>query len=174
VVSGLDEDEVVRGISQPSPQKIVECLADAKASDASKNVHDADALVLGADTIVVLNGEVLGKPSDKQDAIRMLMKLSGQTHQVRTGVALIRVQNGEIVQKLVRSDVTNVTFSPFDHARAQAYVSTGEPMDKAGAYGIQAIGALLIPKIDGDYFNVVGLPLFLLGQMLEEFGWKIL
>ena len=122
-------------------------------------------LVLGADTTVVVRDEVLEKPVDAVDALRMLRKLQGRTHQVVTSVALVA---GERVHQA--TDVTNVTFRRMSDELLEAYVATGEPMDKAGAYGIQGYGAALVERIEGDFFSVMGLPLRLVLWLLEEAG----
>ena len=125
---------------------------------------DADQIVIGADTVVVLDGKVLGKPRDAADAVRMLQSLSGKTHQVMTGVCVLK---GERV--LTHTEVTEVTFRPLSDWEIRNYVATKEPMDKAGAYGIQGGAARFVEGIRGDYFNVVGLPVCRLGLMLEKF-----
>jgi len=122
-------------------------------------------LVLAADTIVVLGNELLEKPADEDDAVRMLMRLQGRTHEVITAVAL---RAEETVFEAV--DVTRVTFRPAREAMLRAYVRTGEPMDKAGAYGIQGYGAALVEGIDGDFFGVMGLPIRLVLDLLAEAG----
>jgi septum formation protein len=122
-------------------------------------------LVLGADTTVVVRDEVLEKPVDAADALRMLRKLQGRTHQVVTSVALVA---GERVHQA--TDVTNVTFRRMSDELLEAYVATGEPMDKAGAYGIQGYGAALVERIEGDFFGVMGLPLRLVLGLMEEAG----
>lgn len=123
-------------------------------------------LVLGADTIVVLDGHLLEKPADAEDAVRMLMTLQGRTHEVTTAVALRH--DGRIRQA---ADTTRVTFRPADERLIRAYVATGEPMDKAGAYGIQGYGAALIERVEGDFFSVMGLPLRLVLDLLAEAGF---
>ncbi len=123
-------------------------------------------LVLGADTIVVLDGHLLEKPADAEDAVRMLMTLQGRTHEVTTAVALR--QDGRIREA---ADTTRVTFRRADEALIRAYVATGEPMDKAGAYGIQGYGAALIERVEGDFFSVMGLPLRLVLDLLGEAGF---
>lgn len=140
----------------------------AKAREVARRV--AGGLVIGADTTVVVDGEVLAKPSDPGDAVRMLCSLSGRWHQVLTGVAVLRAPGG---QHLVEVESTGVLMRGFSAAEARAYVGTGEPMDKAGAYGIQGRGALLVERIDGCYFNVVGLPLPRLVLMLGKMGYKV-
>lgn len=123
-------------------------------------------LVLAADTIVVLDDELLEKPTDPEDAVRMLLRLQGRTHQVVTAVAL---RAGATVFEAI--DVTAVTFRPAREAMLRAYVRTGEPMDKAGAYGIQGYGAALVEGIDGDFFGVMGLPIRLVLDLLAEAGF---
>ena len=122
-------------------------------------------MVLGADTVVVVSGEILGKPRSFEDAARMLHLLSGRTHQVITGVCLISGKKAEIV-----AEVTTVTMRQITEGEIAAYIATGEPMDKAGAYAIQGVAARWIPRIEGDYFNVVGLPLARVAGMLEDAG----
>lgn len=126
-----------------------------------------DAIVIGSDTIVVIDGAILGKPADRADAIRMLTALSGRSHMVYTAVAV--AHEGQI-----RSGVEAVTvqFRTLSPAVIEAYVETGEPMDKAGAYGIQGFGATLVEKIDGDYFAVMGLPLGRLVSVVRELGYR--
>ena len=121
----------------------------------------ADLIVLGADTIVVLDEHLLGKPANVADAARMLRLLSGRTHQVMTGIALMVPGN-----TVTAVETTNVTFRILSEAEIAEYIATGEPMDKAGAYAIQGLGGAFVEKVDGDYSNVVGLPLGLLGKKL--------
>lgn len=123
-------------------------------------------LVLAADTIVVLDDELLEKPADEDDAVRMLRRLQGRTHQVITAVAL---RSGETVFEAV--DVTAVTFRPAREGTLRSYARTGEPMDKAGAYGIQGYGAALVERIEGDFFGVMGLPVRLVLDLLAEAGF---
>ena len=129
-----------------------------------------DALVIGADTVVGVDGLILGKPRDEADARRMLRLLSGREHQVYTGVSLVR-WNGSFSR--TRLGMTRVFFREMTDGEIDAYVATGEPMDKAGAYGYQGRAGMYIEKIEGDFFNVVGLPLCLLGEMLTEAGVKL-
>jgi nucleoside triphosphate pyrophosphatase len=146
------------------PRKYVERLAREKATAiAEKN---PGRLVLGADTTVVVEGEMLEKPADAADALRMLRRLQGRTHEVITAVAL-RTAGGT----LVATDVTAVTFRPADDDFLRAYVATGEPMDKAGAYGIQGYGAALVERIEGDFFGVMGLPVRLVLELLARAGY---
>lgn len=156
-----------------TPQQIVETLAVRKA-EAVVNISaqpEEGGLVIGSDTIVVLDGLVLGKPADHADAVRMLTSLQGRTHRVYTGVACIHTVTGKT---LVRHRRTEVTMKPLSHEHIIAYVNTGESSDKAGAYGIQGMGATLVESIQGCYFNVVGLPLSLLSDMLSDFGVNVL
>ena len=120
-------------------------------------------IVIAADTIVVCDGLVLGKPRDEEDALRMLTLLSGRDHQVMTGLTVL---HGE--KALVCTEVTDIHFRPLTQEEILSYIRTGEPMDKAGAYGIQGGAALFAEKLVGDYFNVVGLPVCRLGQLLRE------
>jgi septum formation protein len=150
-----------------NPAQLVEHLASIKARDVAE--RHPGALVLGADTIVVIDGQVLGKPRDQADAIRMLEMLSGRSHQVMTGVAI--VAGG---RELVAHEVTAVHFRRLSREEIERYVDSGEPMDKAGAYGIQGRAAAMIQGIEGDYYNVVGLPLCRTVQMLSSFGVTVL
>jgi len=132
-----------------------------------------DEFVLGADTIVAVHGAILGKPADAADAARMLRMLSGRTHEVITGVCLIGpVGSGgsSAARENVRSEVTRVTMCELTEGEIQSYVATGEPMDKAGAYAIQGLASRWIPRIEGEYANVVGLPVALVYSMLLEYG----
>ena len=122
-------------------------------------------VVIGADTVVVLRGVRLGKPRDAGEAVEMMRRLHGRTHEVWTGIAVVRDQ-----EQRTAAECTKVHFARLEPEEIRAYVHTGEPLDKAGAYGIQGVAAALVRRIDGDYFNVVGLPLFRLRQVLAEFG----
>ena len=147
-----------------SPDKLVEELSRQKCAEVA-SVSSADDLVIAADTVVAIDGTVLGKPRSEQEAYAMLSRLSGRHHTVYTGVT---VRRGK--QSLTAHEATRVHFRPLTPAEIEAYVSTGEPMDKAGSYGIQGYGSMLVEGISGDYFNVVGLPVCLLGRMLAQFG----
>ena len=142
-----------------TPVDYVERLAREKALSVP------GGLVLGADTTVVVRDEVLEKPTDRADALRMLRKLQGRTHQVVTSVALVA---DEVVHQA--TDVTSVAFRRLSDELLEAYVATGEPMDKAGAYGIQGYGAALVDRIEGDFFSVMGLPIRLVLELLERSG----
>ncbi|MBR3640682.1 MAG: septum formation protein Maf [Oscillibacter sp.] len=151
-----------------SPREIVEWISREK-SDAAAPLVAEDELLITADTMVFLDDKRLGKPHDEADALRMLTALQGRKHTVCTGVTLRR---GERIE--TESEATDVYFRPASEAELLAYIATGEPMDKAGAYGVQGKGALLVEKLDGDFFNVMGLPLLRLSRMLERFGVKLL
>lgn len=146
------------------PEELVRRLSAEKAAAVAGKVGE-DAVVIAADTVVALEGAVLGKPADELDAFKMLSTLSGVRHQVYTGVTVCR--GGE---KQTAHEVTDVTFRELSEREIEDYISTGEPMDKAGAYGIQGYGALLIQGISGDYYNVMGLPVCRLSGMLSRFG----
>jgi septum formation protein len=152
-----------------SPEQKAMQLALLKARDVAKSLEKG--IVLGADTIVVLDGEIFGKPKDNEEAFLMLSNLSGRSHTVITGVAIVNAENG---LNKVSFEATKVTFSHLTPSRIQAYISTGEPWGKAGAYAVQGKGSLFIERIEGCYFNVVGLPLARVGKMLEEFGISLL
>lgn len=151
-----------------TPAQLVEELARQKALEVSAEAA-SDDVVVAADTVVAIDGVVLGKPRDKAHAAEMLSALSGREHTVYTGVA---VKRGETL--LVEHEATQVRFRPLTEREIDLYIQTGEPMDKAGSYGIQGYGALLVEGIRGDYFNVVGLPICRLGRMLAQVGEDVL
>ena len=155
-------------IAGESPQELVQRLADAKAEMVAARAV-GPAIVIAADTEVVLDGHVLGKPRTSEDARQMLKKLSGRTHNVVTGVTLVRLPDAE-QRKFVES--TQVQFAPVSDDEITRYLASGEPFDKAGAYGIQARAGRYVPRIDGCYFNIVGLPLARLCAALIELGWS--
>ena len=163
VVSDASEDEVS---SDVLPEIYVQELALLKASAAAKKVMDRkDAVIISADTVVVNDGEILGKPCDEADAVRMIKSLAGKTHRVYTGFCVMRINDARTVCKSV---MTEVTFKELSNERIKRYVKSGEYRDKAGGYGIQGLGAMLVKGISGDYFNVVGLPVSELSDVLEE------
>ncbi len=164
MASGADE----RMDGDPPPAALVEELSRRKAR-AVRESAGADALIIAADTVVALDGRILGKPADEDAAFAMLSALSGRRHTVYTGLTVLRG-----VREETRHEQTLVAFRPLAPDEIRAYIATGEPMDKAGAYGIQGLGSLLVSRLEGDYFNVMGLPLFLLGGMLAEFGVTLL
>lgn len=149
--------------SKASPQKNVQDLARLKALAVAE--ENETELVIGADTVVCLEGHIMGKPQNEEDAKAMLRKLSGKTHEVCTGVALIQKSQG-IDQTFV--ETTYVTMKTLSEAEIDYYVGTKEPMDKAGSYGIQGKGALYISHINGDYYNVMGLPVHKLYETLNQ------
>lgn len=152
-----------------SPTALVEHICRQKAI-AARSLCTAEEVFLTADTMVFLDDQRLGKPRDAADALRMLTALQGRRHLVCTGVTV-----GQGERLLTQSESTWVRFRPATQEQLAAYVRTGEPLDKAGAYGIQGRGALLVEGIEGDFFNVMGLPLLRLSRMLEQFGillWK--
>ena len=150
------------------PHEVAEELALQKGSDVAQS--NPGKLIIAADTIVVLENIILGKPSNFGEAFSMLTQLSGRTHEVITGVALIK---GNASEKTVFHVSTSVTFAKLTPAEIKAYIQTGSPMDKAGSYGIQDdFGSLFVSRIDGDYFNVVGLPIQKLYETLKSFEPK--
>ena len=131
--------------------------------------RQAEDVVIAADTIVVCDGQVLGKPRDEADAYRMLRLLSGRDHQVMTGLTVLQ---GE--KAVVHTEVSHIHFKPLSDGEIFAYIRTGEPMDKAGAYGIQGGAALFAQRLEGDYYNVMGLPVCRLGQILRQYFPQVL
>jgi len=152
-----------------SPSDVVEELAVRKARAVAST--QKEGVVLGSDTIVVLEEQILGKPADEADAFRMLTMLQGREHTVYSGVALIDAASGRVE---VSHSRTQVRIRPLTQAEIESYIATREPMDKAGSYAIQGIGATIVEGIMGDYFTVVGLPLSLTAQMLSRFGITVL
>ncbi|QGG96832.1 Maf family protein [Actinomarinicola tropica] len=148
-----------------TPESLAVGLARTKAQEVAAGHAGEDLVVLGADTVVVVDGRILGKPTDADDAARMLSALSGRTHHVVTGVALVDARTGRTVDGLARTDVR---MRHLDAEEVAAYVATGEPLDKAGAYGIQGLAAVFVEGIEGDYTNVVGLPLPLVDVLLRQ------
>ncbi|MBE6940228.1 MAG: septum formation protein Maf [Ruminococcaceae bacterium] len=151
-----------------TPQEVV-CHISLAKSRAAKELCPEDAIIITADTMVFLDDKRLGKPTDEADALAMLTALAGRHHTVCTGVT---VRQGDRVQTCAQS--TDVYFRPASREELLAYIRTGEPMDKAGSYGVQGKGALLVERIDGDFFNVMGLPVLLLSRMLADFGVTLL
>lgn len=172
-ISVSDADESVIDKSAVPPDIYVQELALLKANAVFKKKKFSDgSIILAADTIVVLDGEIIGKPADKAQAFEMLSKLSGKEHSVYTGICAIDTSRAFEASEVCE---TKVVFDNIDEKKIKAYIKTGEPMDKAGAYGIQGRGAVLIKEIKGDYFNVVGLPVKTLADLLEkEFEFDIL
>ena len=167
---GIEEFEIITSDADESvdesllPAEQVEIISRRKADAVAAEVGPDD-LIIAADTVVAMDGVVLGKPADKEDAFRMLSALSGVRHHVFTGVT---VRMGDRV--LTDHEITSVDFRTLETEEVEQYIATGECMDKAGAYGIQGYGCLLVEGIVGDYYNVMGLPVALLSQMLKQFG----
>ena len=146
-----------------TPEDLVVRLAALKAADVAR--RHPEGTVLGADTIVTIDGVILGKPSDPADAVRMLRTISGRWHEVLTGLAVVRCSDGETVRGFER---TRVLVRELTGSEIDGYVAGGEPLDKAGSYGIQECGAALVSRVDGCFYNVVGLPVVRLSLLLKE------
>ena len=162
-VSDADEN-----VAEEDPGRMVEELSLRKAT-AVAALHQGDkgnCRIIGADTIVVLEGRVLGKPEDEKDAARMLRALSGRSHEVYTGVSILTMKDGAVTGRRQFHECTRVRMREISEEEIASYIRTGEPMDKAGAYGIQGKAAIFISGIEGDYFNVVGLPVCHLSGIL--------
>ena len=170
LVSDADESVVDPGVP---PGMYVQQLALLKAAAVAKQViKNKKSLVISADTVVVNEGMILGKPKDADDAFAILKSLSGRTHKVYTGFCVLRVSDAYTVCENV---CTKVTFKELSDSKIRRYIASNEVFDKAGAYGIQGLGAMLVDKIDGDYFNVVGLPVSKLSRVLEDdFGFELM
>jgi septum formation protein len=151
------------------PRHQVEELASQKAEAVASEF--SDAIIIGADTLVALEDEVLGKPKDKREAKRMLKKLQGRVHSIVTGFVLIDTDSG---RKIIKSVETKVWFRKLSSREINAYLEREKPYDKAGAYAMQDLGAIFIEKIDGDYFSAVGLPLYALAKGLQKLGISVL
>ena len=165
VIPARGEEKAGDGLA---PDELVMSLAAAKAREVAPAAKTGDA-VIGADTIVCLSGRIFGKPHTRSEAAEMLLQLSGREHEVFTGVCVIK--DG---RELCRAERSVVHFRELGADEIEAYIATGEPMDKAGAYGAQGKGALFVRGIEGDFFTVMGLPLCLLGEMLKEQGVGLL
>ena len=161
VIPSQAEEDMSREIS---PSLAVQSLSLLKAADVAKSQPE-NALIIGADTVVVFEDEILTKPKDVEDAKAMLRRLSGNCHSVLTGLTVLRRWDGKSISV---TEETKVYFKKLSEQEIESYVSTKEPLDKAGSYGVQGLGGLFVEKIDGDYYNVVGLPLSKLGKILQE------
>ena len=161
-VHAVDIDEHLDRELAPGP--LVEAISQEKAAHCAA-LEGPAPLIIAADTVVAKGHTILGKPHSREEAAEMLRFLSGSLHQVYTGFT---IRQGE--RSITRSECTSVSFRPLSEREIEAYTATGEPMDKAGAYGIQELGSLLVEGIQGDYFNVMGLPVCALGQALKDFG----
>lgn len=173
--AGLDFDVVAprygdeKNDTGENPGRLVERHAEAKARSVA--AEHPGAVIIGADTIVVVDGAVLGKPAGETEAKEMLAVIAGRDHLVYTGVAVVDADTGAAE---TAHDVTKVTVRSLTPDEISRYVGTGEPLDKAGAYAIQGVGCFIVERIDGDYFNVVGLPMVLLARLLKGFGYDII
>lgn len=153
---------------EKSPEDLVMYLAHGKAADVAKK--HKKGIVIGVDTIVVFNDKILGKPRDKEDAFNMLKSFSGKTQEVYSGVCLIDCETGKMIKDY---EITKVKFRKVDDSEINSYVATGEPLDKAGAYGIQDLSSIFIEKVDGCYFNVTGFPVYNIYKNLRKLGVDI-
>ena len=169
-ISGADEDSInPDGISH---SVYVQEIALLKARDAAKSISGSDSIIISADTIVVCDDQIMGKPKDRQDAFCMLKKLSGNSHSVFTGICVWRAKDAFSVCSSVE---TKVKFKNLTDEKINKYISSGESDDKAGAYGIQGKGAAFVNEVNGDYLNVVGLPLLKLLDILEnDFNYDLI
>ena len=161
-LEGEDPIAYVTRLAREKAEVVFRALSAENNAKQESDSEPSELVVLGADTTVTLDDEILGKPEDAADAARMLHRLSGRTHRVITGVAVVSAQRVEVA-----AEATAVRFLTLSDQEIDAYVATGEPMDKAGAYAIQGLAARWIPRIEGCYFNVVGLPLALVAAMLD-------
>lgn len=171
---GINDFEIIPAKSEADfprnmhPGEAAITVASGKAHDILSRAPK-DSLILAADTVVALGGRILEKPADEAEAFAMLSALSGGSHTVYTGLVLMHAG-----RELRRYEATNVHFRAIQADEIRRYIATGEPLDKAGAYGAQGIASVFIERIEGDFFNVVGLPLCTLGKMLEELGFGII
>ena len=156
-------------ITSSNPEEVVKELSMMKAEDVAAGVS-GPAIILGADTVVAHNGRILGKPKDREDAIRMITSFAGDDHQVYTGVCIIKKEADGSVKTISFAEGTKVTVYPMTSKEIERYVDSGEPMDKAGAYAIQGLFAPYIKGIEGDYYNIVGFPIAGIYQRLKEEG----
>lgn len=161
IISDFDETKVKK---TSTVSQYVQEIALGKAKDVLKKIQEP-SIIIAADTVVALGEEILGKPKDKADAYNMLSKLSDNTHEVYTGIVLINSESGKIMKDSVKTDVV---FSKLTDKHINDYIDSGDPLDKAGAYGIQGKAGIFVKKINGCYYNVVGLPLNKLNEMIEN------
>lgn len=171
---GLQFDVIVSGVDEKlnprfKPRKQAEVLSLQKAQSIAEKLKNG--LVIGADTIVCVDNDVIGKPKDESDAKRMLKKLSGRTHSVITGFTLIDTESKKHITKSVE---TKLWFRKLNDRDIQSFIKKEKPFDKAGAYAIQELAAIFVVRIEGDYFNIVGLPLYELAKQLRKFGISVL
>lgn len=172
IITKTIPEEVVMELSKQKAEEIA-ALVSSFGENHKEITTPSDILVIGADTVVAYDGKILGKPVDEADAKRMLTMLSGNTHSVFTGVTLVLIDKSGRAGELVFYEKTDVKMHPMSEEEIDRYIATGEPMDKAGSYGIQGKCAIYIEKIDGDYNNVVGLPISRIYQELKNIGIDI-
>jgi len=165
VPSKINEDK----FKSIAPELMVQKLAQKKAEEVAALVEDT--IIIAADTIVVKNKEIIGKPENKNDAKKMLQKLQGEKHTVYSGITVLSTETNNL---LVDVDSTEVYLRSMNKQEINNYINTGEPFDKAGSYAIQGLGGIFVEKINGSYFNVMGLPIHKLAIMLKEFGINII
>lgn len=156
-------------ITSSDPEAVVKELSMMKAEDVAEGVS-GPSVILGADTVVAYNGQILGKPKNREDAIRMISSFAGDDHQVYTGVCIIKKEADGSMKKISFAEKTRVTVYPMTQQEIEKYVDSGEPMDKAGAYAIQGLFAPYIKEIFGDYYNIVGFPIARIYQRLKAEG----
>lgn len=161
IVSNFDEDSIK---FNNNVEEYVKLLAKGKAMDVFKTQKE-EKIIIAADTVVVLNNQILGKPKSKQDAFNTLKMLSGNTHRVYSALAVLNTKNNKLITRCL---YTEVEFDVLSDEEINLYINTGEPLDKAGSYGIQGLGGVFVKKINGCYYNVVGLPLNELKNILKE------
>jgi septum formation protein len=166
--------QTIENMDQPGdPAKLVRKLAQDKADEVATRLIEvgSESVVLGADTIVVLDGDVLGKPKSREDVLKTLRRLSGKAHEVYTGVALILLPKKEVV---LDHQITKVYFRELREAEMKAYAALDEPMDKAGSYALQGVASAFVERVEGCYTNVIGLPIPLTVSMLRNAGMRVL
>lgn len=169
VITSTIPEEVVQELSRQKAEEVAAMVSSYKEKH-EELMTPQELIVIGADTVVAMDGNILGKPLDEEDAVRMLSMLSGKTHSVYTGVTIVVVDENNRAGELSFFEKTDVTMCPMTQEEIEWYVATKEPMDKAGAYGIQGKCAIFVKEIKGDYNNVVGLPVSHLYQELKRLG----
>ena len=169
IITSTVPEEVVQELSRQKAEEVAAMVSSYKEKH-EELMTPQELIVIGADTVVAMDNQILGKPKDEEDAVRMLTMLSGNTHSVYTGVTIVVVDEKNRAGEISFYEKTDVTMCPMSTEEIQWYVGTGEPMDKAGAYGIQGKCAIFVNEIKGDYNNVVGLPVSHLYQELKRLG----
>ena len=178
IVPEIHPADINEDTTPDDPKEVVRVLAEKKCEAVSEQIAagstgEDSVFVLAADTIVCVNGEVLGKPSDEKDAARMIRMLAGRTHEVCTGVCIRRLSGQKTAERVSFVETTLVSVGEISEEEISRYIATGEPMDKAGAYGIQGRFAKYIDRISGDYSNVVGLPVYAVYHALKGMGYEL-